>query len=149
MRMIVFVFVLAFLQLGTNVIAQVSDGNDYSRISLAALFDYTNDLNYSSQVLDEYVNKNISESEAIQSIMAVYLLAGRTESNIAKVEPPTKYSNFHNYTFNAVVNFRLYLWNLAKYMETRYPEYGVEAQTYLNQSLEYRQKAIDESVLIL
>jgi hypothetical protein len=147
--MIVFVFVLAFLQLGTNVIAQVSDGNDYSRISLAALFDYTNDLNYSSQVLDEYVNKNISESEAIQSIMAVYLLAGRTESNIAKVEPPTKYSNFHNYTFNAVVNFRLYLWNLAKYMETRYPEYGVEAQTYLNQSLEYRQKAIDESVLIL
>jgi len=149
MRMIVLIFMLAFLQLGSNVVAQVSDGDGYAQISRAAWFDYTNDLNYSSQVLDEYANNNISESEAIQSIMSVYVLVGRTESNIAKVEPPTKFSNYHNYTFNAVENFRLYLWNLAKFMETRYPEYGIEARTYLNQSLEYRQKAIDESVLVL
>ncbi|MHB8120483.1 MAG: hypothetical protein ACYDHX_17500 [Methanothrix sp.] len=149
MRLIVFVFMLAILQLGLNVSAQVSEADDYPQISRAAWFDYTNDLNYSSKVLDEYANNNISESEAIQSLMSVYLLVGRTEANIAKIEPPEKYEKYHNYTFNAVENFRIYLWNLAKFMETRYTEYGLEAQSYLNQSLEYRQKAMDELVLIL
>lgn len=147
MRIIVLASLLAFLLLGANAVAQESA--NYSQESLAALFDYTNDLNYSSQILDGYVNKSISDSEAIQSIMAVYMMAGRTESNIARVEPPAKYANFHSYTLNAVEYFRLYLWNLAKFLETKYPEYGVEAQSYLNQSLDYRQKAIDESMLVL
>jgi hypothetical protein len=99
--------------------------------------------------VDKYASNNISESEAIQSLMSIYVLAGRTESNIAKIEPPAKYKNFHNYTFNAEENFRIYLWNLAKFIETRYTEYGLEAQTALNLSLDYRQKAIDESVLVL
>jgi len=149
MRTIVLAALFVFSVLGTNAVAQVSGGGNYSQESTAALFDYTNDLNYSSQVLNEYVNESISDSEAIQSIMAVYMLAGRTESNIARVEPPAKYANFHNYTLNAVVNFRLYLWNLAKFIETKHIQYGVEAQTYLNASSDYRQKALDESVLVL
>jgi len=149
MRLIVFVFMLAFLQLASNVAAQVSDGGNYSQTSRAAWFDYTNDLNYSSQVLNEYANKNLSESEAIQSIMSTYSLAGRTEANMAKIEPPTKFSKYNNYTYDAVEYFRMYLWNLAKLLETRYPEYGIEARTDFNKSMEYRQKAIDESVLVL
>jgi hypothetical protein len=145
--MIVLGSLLAFLLLGTNAVAQ--ETANYSQESLAALFDYTNDLNYSSQILEEYVNKNISDSEAIQSLMAIYMMAGRTEANIARVEPPAKYADFHSYTLNAVEYFRLYLWNLAKFLETKYPDYGVEAQKYLNQSLDYRQKAIDESILVL
>ena len=147
MRIIVLASLLAFLLLGMNAIAQESA--NYSQESLAALFDYTNDLNYSSQILDGYVNKSISNSEAIQSVMAIYTMAGRTESNMARVEPPAKYAEFHNYTLNAVEYFRLYLWNLAKFLETKYPVYGVEAQSYLNKSLDYRQKAIDESLLVL
>ena len=146
--MIIFVFMLAFLQLGLNAAAQVTEGN-YSQISRAAWFDYANDLDYSSQVLNEYANKNLSQSEAIQSIMAIYSLAGRTESNLARAVPPKKYVKYQNYTFNAVENFRLYLWNLGKFVETSYASYGITAQTCLNQSLDYRQKADDESVLIL
>ncbi|MDM7912691.1 MAG: hypothetical protein QUS09_06305, partial [Methanotrichaceae archaeon] len=121
----------------------------YSQISSAAWFDYNNDLSYSSQVLDDYVNKNISDSEALQSLMAVYLMAGRSEANILSVEPPAEYKNYHNYTYSAVEYFRLYLWNLAKFIETKYAPYGNEAQNYFNLSLEYRQKALDESVLVI
>lgn len=122
---------------------------DYARIATAAWFDYGSDLNYSSRILEDYVNKNISDAEAIQSLMAVYVMAGRTAANLANLEPPAEFSNFHNYTFSAVENFRLYLWNLAKFIETRYTVYGQDAMNYFNRSLEYREKALEESVLLL
>lgn len=147
MRLILIVLLVLLSMMNSSASAQ--EGKNYSQISSAAWFDYNNDLSYSSQVLDDYVNKNISDSEALQSLMAVYLMAGRSEANILSVEPPVEYKNYHNYTYSAVEYFRLYLWNLAKFIETKYTPYGNEAQNYFNLSLEYRQKALDESVLVI
>lgn len=122
---------------------------NYSQVVTAAWFDYGSDLNYSSRILEDYVNKNISDAEAIQSLMAVYVMAGRTAANLANLEPPAEFSDFHNYTFRAVEYFRLYLWNLAKFIETRYTVYGQDAMSNFNTSLEYREKALEESVLLL
>ncbi len=148
MRMIHVVAVsLLISALSSTVLAQQEV--DYDRIITAAWFDYSNDLNYSSRILEEYVNNNISDAEAIQSFMATYVMAGRTAANIAMVEPPDMYRNYHNYTFSAVENFRLYLWNLAKFIETKYIVYGQDAMNYFNASQEAREKALEESVLLM
>lgn len=138
---------LLIFTLSSAVLAQ--EEIDYGRIATAAWFDYGSDLNYSSRILEDYVNNNISDAEAIQSLMAVYVMAGRTAANLANLEPPAEFSNFHNYTFRSVEHFRLYLWNLAKFIETKYTVYGQDAMSNFNTSLEYREKALEESVLLL
>lgn len=145
----VVVVAVSVLMLTLSSAALAQNEVNYSQVVTAAWFDYGSDLNYSSRILEDYVNNNISDAEAIQSIMAVYVMAGRTAANLANLEPPAEFGDFHNYTFSAVEYFRLYLWNLAKFIETRYTVYGQEAMSSLNTSLEYREKALEESVLLL
>lgn len=148
MRMINNIVAISLLIFTLSSVAMAQGEGNYSQITNAAWFDYSNDLNYSSRILDDYAHNNISDAEAIQSLMAVYTLAGRTASNIGSIEPPAEYTTYHSLTFNAIENFRLYLWNLSKFIETKYVVYGQDAMNYFNQSQEYRERALEESVII-
>jgi hypothetical protein len=119
----------------------------YKNISNAAWSQFDEDFNYSSTILDEYVKKNISRREAMQSTLAIYSLTSQTAVNVNAVKPIPKYMTLHNETMTGLKDLRVYLWYLAKFFETNKPVYAKIANGYLNQSMNDRKLASEEFLL--
>jgi hypothetical protein len=121
---------------------------DYVSLSNKVWSLYNEDLAYSSNVLNEFTKKNISNKEALGSTLEVFLLNSQTTGLINQIEPPEKYSTYHNNTVSAMAAFQNYLLNLAKFYETGNIGYAQAAKDLFNESLEYHDKAIEASIFM-
>jgi hypothetical protein len=110
---------------------------------------YSEDLIASSEILDDFVNKNITGREAMVQTIGVYLLTFQATNNINSMKPPEKYADYHNYTVNTLVNLQWYLWNMAKFYETNNSGYAIVARDNFNNTKSWREKAIEERMLYL
>lgn len=102
---------------------------------------YVQDINYSSYILNSYVNNNFTGRQALTLTTSVFILNSKSLSDIERIEPQKEYADFYNYTLNGMKYFNSYLWNLGKYYETTDVAYIIKARSEFNQSQEYYKKA--------
>jgi hypothetical protein len=99
---------------------------------------YVEDLNYSSFILNQYVNKNYSSRQAMTSNSALLVLNSQTVSKFERVKPQkNEYIEFYNFTLNGMKCFNSYLWYMGKFYETDNPAYILEAREEFNASQDY------------
>lgn len=98
---------------------------------------YREDFNYSGGVLENYVNKTISERDAMVATTSIFILTSQSVALLETNKPPATYVSAYNNTFQALVNLRAFLWNMSKFYETRKNSYLVRARNNLNESVSY------------
>lgn len=121
----------------------------YKTIFMQSLVQYEEDLNHSSYILDEFVKKNITNSEAMMAASSLYELSSRTHELIYEEKPTPDYANYHNDTIHALSYLREYLWDMAKFYETNKINYALSARENFNDSLYYygrARKALDKTI---
>ena len=130
---------------GTSLIVKQS-GNESYYLELIKVVrnQYSEDLGYSSEILNEYVNGNITDREAMMATISVLTLTTQTHDMFDHVESPEKYVKYHFYMQSALKYLKLYLWNMAKFYETNVNEYAVQARECFNLSIFYYEKSIEE-----
>ena len=114
---------------------------NYLNLSNTAWNMYNEDLVYASQILDEFVKKNISSRNAMMATTSAYVLDSITASNVAKTNPPEKFILLHRDTTQAFNYLQSYMWNLAKYYETGEGKYATVARNSFNSSIQFKEKA--------
>ncbi len=80
---------------------------------------YREDFNYSGSVLENYVNKTISERDAMVATSSIFILTSQSVALLETNKPPAAYVSAYNNTFQALINLRAFLWNMSKFYETR------------------------------
>lgn len=110
---------------------------------------YAEDLQFSSDILDGYVRKEITREQAMAATMAAYMMTFQQLSSLNGVTPPEKFKEYQNYTANSVGYLQWYLWYMAKFYETNKSTYAVWAYQSFNTTRDYREKALEERLLHL
>lgn len=98
---------------------------------------YLEDLNYSSYILDEFVNKRVSSREAMTASIALFELTSQTVDMVDQMDAPPGFDQYHNCTLMALINLEGYLWNMAKFYETNRRVYAMQAHESFNRSIDY------------
>lgn len=113
--------------------------NETEYLQLMQLIEvqYNEDLEYSSKILDEFVNKGIISREAMTATMTLFILTRETVDMVDRITPPSLYAEYHRIIQLALVNMEGYLWNMVKYYETNKKEYAMQAQNWFNESIKY------------
>ena len=128
-----------------HIMAVKIDNESIYRNLLNSTWDqYNEDINYSSNILTDFVKKNITRREAMVATISLYTLTSKTEDEFYKVNTNDKYKNIHNNTIYALSNLKGYLWNITKFYETDKTVYAVKARESFNSSLGYFEKARGE-----
>jgi hypothetical protein len=117
----------------------------YYRSLKSALDQYEEDHLVTTRTLNDYVSKNISAGEALVNTTSILMLNSMTLENMRKLNPPENYSNYQSDVINALTEFQYYLWNLAKFYETRKVDYVLEARKRYNISRSYYTKGLNAS----
>jgi hypothetical protein len=133
-----------------TVLTQDPDGNSsyYLKLIKEAGNQYSEDLGYSSDILDEFVKNNITNREAMVATVSILTLTAQTYDMLSSVQSPDEYVKYQFYMESALKYFRLYLWNMAKFYETNRNEYAVKAREFFNLSIYYYEKSVEEYDLI-
>jgi hypothetical protein len=118
-------------------IAKDHNESNYSELLGRTWSQYNEDLNQSSFILNEFVKKNITNSEAMTATTSLYVLNSFTLEQMNREKPPNRYEINHNSTLRALEALRLYLWNMAKFYETNRISYAIDARENFNSSLYY------------
>jgi len=105
---------------------------------------YREDFNYSGSILENYVNKTISERDAMAATTSIFILTSQSVALLETNKPPAAYASTYNNTFQALINLRAFLWNMSKFYETRKNFYLVQARTNLNESVSYYKMGQEE-----
>jgi len=121
-------------------------GNEsvYGDFLVMAQAMYVEDYNFSESILKQYVNKTISNRDAMVATTSVFILTSSTSSMLETTEPPAEYAIPYNHTLLALLNLRSFLWNISKLFETNKSMYLNQSRKNLNDSLEYYKKAHEE-----
>lgn len=98
---------------------------------------YREDFNYSGSVLENYVNKTISEKEAMVATTSIFVLTSQSAALLETNKPPNVYASAYNNTLLALTNLRAFLWNMSKFYETNKGLYLTQARKSLNESVSY------------
>lgn len=98
---------------------------------------YREDFNYSGRILENYVNKTISERDAMVATTSIFILTSHSVALLEANKPPAAYASTYDNTFQALVNLRAFLWNMSKFYETSKNSYLVQARKDLNESVSY------------
>jgi len=129
-----------------NTTELLSD-SDYKNMTDGVLVEYGEDLNYSSFILDSFVKGNISRESALASTISAYVLNIHSINTVLRVEPPEKFSDYHNYLTLMLSDFQMYLWNIAKFYETNNGNYALSAREKYNSTTKNYENALQERVL--
>ena len=121
------------------------NGSIYLDLMELVWIQYMEDLNYSSYILDEFVKKKINGREAMTSTMTLFTLTSQTVDMLDKIEPPSTFMQYHNYTLEALINLEGYLWNMAKFYETNRRVYAMQAHDNFNESMNYYEMGLNIS----
>jgi hypothetical protein len=118
------------------------DLNDSKYLDLMELVrtQYTEDLNYSSYILDDFVKKKIDARAAMTSTMTLFILTSETVDMVDQIKPPSKFEGYQNTTQFALINLEGYLWNMVKFYETNKRVYAMQAHDNFNNSMSYYEK---------
>jgi hypothetical protein len=124
------------------------DTNDSKYLDLMELVrtQYTEDLNYSSYILDEFVKKKIDARAAMTATMTLFILTSETVDMMDQIKPPAKFEEYQNTTQFALINLEGYLWNMVKFYETNKRVYAVQAHDNFNNSMSYYEKGANFSI---
>jgi hypothetical protein len=98
---------------------------------------YREDFNYSGSVLENYVNKTISEKDAMVATTSIFILTSHSLALLDINKPPEVYESAYNNTYMALTNMRSFLWNMSKFYETNKGSYLIQARKNLNESVSY------------
>jgi hypothetical protein len=98
---------------------------------------YREDFNYSGGILENYVNKSISNRDAMVATTSIFMLASHSIALLETNKPPKIYENSYNNTLLGMVYLRAFLWNMSKFYETNKNFYLVQARKNLNDSVSY------------
>jgi hypothetical protein len=126
---------------------QLLSDSDYRNVTDGVLVQFSEDLNYSSFILDSYVKGNISRESALASTISAYVLNIHSINTVLRVEPAEKFSDYHNYLTLMLSDFQMYLWNIAKFYETNNGNYALSAREKYNSTTENYENALQERVL--
>jgi hypothetical protein len=147
---IIYLIIMATgLSIGAIALTDAQNQADYLQASDLAWNQYSEDLISSSEVLNDFVNKNITRREAMSATTAIYMLTFQATNNLNSVKPTEEYVNYHNYTVNTLTNLQWYLWYMAKFYETNNSGYAIRARENFNYTKMWREKAIEEKLLYL
>lgn len=116
------------------------NGTNYLNLMEVVKIQYLEDLNYSSYVLDEFVNKRIEPREAMASTMTLFALTEKTVNMVDLIEPPSNLIAYHDNSKQALVDLEGYLWNMVKFYETNRRVYAMLAHDSFNKSLSHYAK---------
>ncbi len=100
---------------------------------------------YQGQINNDTARKNITYDEAMVRSTALLVLNSQALEDGEKIVPGEEYSDFHDYTLNAMRYFNIYLYNMAKLFETREGAYARSARNALNVSMDYYTKGRNEA----
>jgi hypothetical protein len=102
---------------------------------------YKEDFNYSGGILENYVNKTISDKDAMVATTSIFILTSHSIALLEANTPPKVYENAYNNTLLGMIHLRAFLWNMSKFYETSKNTsknaYLVQARKNLNESVSY------------
>jgi hypothetical protein len=124
-----------------NVMTTKINESIYKKLLNSTLAQYNEDLNYSSNILDDFIKENITGREAMVATVSLSVLASQTVDGFRSSNPDKNYSNSYNNTILAFSSLRGYLWNISKFYETEKTAYAIKARESFNSSLKYYEKA--------
>jgi hypothetical protein len=107
--------------------------------------NFVENFDQQSKINNETARGNISYDQAMILSTSLLVLNSQALAEGERVVPGEKYSNFHEYTLNAMRYFNVYLYNIAKLFETRQGTYARNARDAFNASLESYTKGKDEA----
>lgn len=98
---------------------------------------YREDFNYSGGILENYVNKTISEKDAMVATTSIFIMTSYSMALLETAKPPEAYESTYNNTHMALISLRAFLWNMSKFYETNKGSYLTQARKSLNESVSY------------
>jgi hypothetical protein len=98
-------------------------------------------LNFSSYILDEFIKKNITNSDAMVATSSLFGLSSQSRDAIYSMRPTGEYKGYHNDTILALTYLNAFLWDMAKFYETNKISYALAARVNYNESLYYYGRA--------
>jgi len=110
-------------------------------IIIQSLAQYEEDLNFSSHILDEFIKKNITNSDAMVATSSLLGLSSQSRDTIYSMRPTGEYKGNHNDTILALTYLNAFLWDMAKFYETNKISYALAARVNYNESLYYYGRA--------
>jgi len=122
-----------------------TDETPERQIVLANWNSFVENFLYQGQINNDTAQKNITYDEAMTRSTALLVLNSQALAEGEKIVPGEEYSDFHDYTINAMRYFNVYLYNMAKLFETRDGAYARSARDALNVSMDYYTKGRDEA----
>lgn len=111
--------------------------SSYKNFLSAVQSMYREDFNYSGSVLENYVNKTISEKDAMVATTSIFIMTSYSMALLETTKPPKAYEGMYNNTYLALINLRAFLWNMSKFYETKKGSYLTQARKSLNESISY------------
>jgi hypothetical protein len=116
---------------------QSLNGTNYLTLMEVVKIQYLEDLNYSSYILDEFVNKSIEPREAMTATLTLFALTEKTANMVDLIEPPSNLKAYHDNSKQALVYLEGYLWNMVKFYETNRRVYAMLAHDNFNKSVNH------------
>jgi hypothetical protein len=141
-------YVLALTAVCAIGIASGQSGvnNDTERtLLLQGWNQYMENLNYSSDMVDLFMKKNITNEEAMHLDASLMTLNAYTISAYETIQPSDDREKFHGFALEAMNHFQDYLFNMGKFFETNDGTYLLVARDYFNQTQDSYVKGKAES----
>jgi hypothetical protein len=107
--------------------------------------NFVENFDQQSRINNDTARGNLSYNEAMILSTSLLVLNSQALAEGVKIVPGEKYSDFHEYTLNAMRYFNVYLYNIAKLFETRQGTYARAARDAFNASLDNYTKGKDEA----
>ena len=138
--------VLGIMQAG-NLTNETSAANETNaeQLALKNWNSFIENFEYQNEILNGTIRGNSTYREALDSITSVLVLNSKALTEAERVNPDSKYLDFHSYTINAMEYLNVYLYNMAKYFETRDARYARTAGSAFNTTVEYYNLGKDEA----
>jgi hypothetical protein len=132
------------LQPALNSGAAIMNESSYKSFLSMVQGMYREDFNYSGGILENYVNKTISDSDALVATTSIFILTSHSIALLETNKPPKIYENTYNNTLLGMTYLQAFLWNMSKFYETNKNFYLVQARKNLNDSVSYYKTGQEE-----
>jgi hypothetical protein len=109
---------------------------------------YIEDLNSSSDILGDFIAKNITGKEAMMLSTSLITLNSYTRSELESIKPSEDRKKFHSTALEAINSFESYLFNMGKFFETSEGRYLIIAREDFNKTQELYIESKAESEFI-
>lgn len=143
--MVFLVTIGCFLNLSSAVnTTDTMDNKFYYDLMNITWNQYDEDMLCSSEILNDYVNENITNRDAMVLTTTLFVLTSYNLDLISEITPPPECYDYHEYVLSALLYLEEYLYDMVKYYETDKKSYIVYAKENYDISSQYYDKAAEE-----